>query len=68
MSSKFASPFMAKSPLTKKKLEEKIEETRKKAFIRSNSPSEEYEKSKEEKRAQRKLARLEKRKKRKEQK
>ena len=45
-----------------------IEETKKKAFIRSNSPSEQYEESKEEKRAQKKLARLEKRKKRKEQK
>ena len=64
---------MVKSPLDnkktkKEKLEEKIEETRKKAFIRSNSPSEEYEESPEERRAQRKLARLEKRKKRKEQK
>ncbi len=65
---KFSAPFMAKSPLFKKTLEEKIEETRKKAFIRSNSPSEQYEESKEEKRAQKKLARLEKRKKRKEQK
>ncbi len=65
---KFSTPFMAKSPLPKKTLDQKIEETRKKAFISSNSDSEEYEESPEERRAQRKLARLEKRKKRKEQK
>ena len=59
---------MAKSPLPKKKLEEKIKETEKKAFIRSNSPSEEYEESKEERRAQKKLKRLKRRQKRKEQK
>ena len=59
---------MAKSPLPKKTLDEKIEETRKEAFIRSNSPSEDYYPSPEEKRAQRKLDRLEKRKKRKERK
>jgi len=65
---KFSAPFMAKSPLFKKTLEEKIEETKKAAFIRSKSDSEDYEESPEERRAQRKLARLEKRKKRKEQK
>jgi len=54
-SSKFASPFMKKSPVDEKK---RLEELRKKAFIRSNSPSEEYEESPEEKRAQRKLKRL----------
>jgi len=43
------------------KLREKIEKTRKKAFIRSNSPSEDYEESRSEKRAQKKLARQEKR-------
>ena len=67
---KFSSPFMAKSPLPKKTLEEKIEETRKKAYMKGSPDytDEEHEESKEEKRAQRKLARLEKRKKRKEQK
>ena len=65
---KFSAPFMQKSPLPKKTLDEKIEETRKEAFIRSNSTSEGYYPSPEEKRAQRKLARLEKRKKRKERK
>ena len=54
-SSKFSSPFMAKNPVDEKK---KLEELRKKAFIRSNSTSEEYEESREEKRAQRKLKRL----------
>ena len=61
----FGSPFMAKSPLDQKtreqKLRKKIKETRKKAFIKSNSPSEDYEESKSEKRAQKKLARQEKR-------
>ena len=57
------------SPLDiRRSLEEKIEETRKKAFIRSNSPSEQYEESKEEKRAQKKLKRLNKRLAKKEQK
>ena len=67
---KFSSPFMAKSPLPKKTLEEKIEETRKKAYMKGSPDytDEEYEESPEERRAQRKLARLEKRKKRKEQK
>jgi|9_EtaG_2_1085328.scaffolds.fasta_scaffold00052_21 hypothetical protein len=54
---------LVSSPLNRKtreqKLREKIKETRKKAFIRSNSPSEEYEESRGEKRAQRKLARQE---------
>ena len=50
------------------KLKEKISETEKKAFIRSNYPSEEYEESPEEKRAQRKLKRLKRKLKRKEQK
>ena len=52
---------MAKSPLPKKKLEEKVETARRAAYIKSNSPSEEYEESKEEKRAQRKYKRLSKR-------
>jgi hypothetical protein len=55
---KFSSPFMAKSPLPKKKLEEKVEMARRAAFIRSKSESEDYEESKEEKRAQRKYKRL----------
>ena len=46
----------------------KLSETEKKAFIRSNSPSEQYEESKEEKRAQKKLKRLNKRLAKKEQK
>ena len=58
---KFSSPFMAKSPLPKKKLEEKVETARRAAYIKSNSPSEEYEESKEEKRAQKKYKRLRKR-------
>jgi len=54
---------MVKSPLDnkktkKEKLEEKISETEKKAFIRSNYPSQEYEESRSEKRAQKKLKRL----------
>ncbi len=63
---------MAKSPVDEKKrlkkLKEKIEETKKAAFIRSNSPSESYEESLEEKRAQKKLKRLEKKLDKKEQK
>ncbi len=59
---KFSSPFMAKSPVDEKKklekLRKEIKETEKKAFIRSNSPSEEYEESPEEIRAQKKLKRL----------
>ena len=62
MNYEFSSPFMAKSPLDKKhahqRSRETIEDTRKKAFMRSNYPSEEYEESPEEKRAQRKLKRL----------
>ena len=67
---KFSTPFMAKSPLPKKTLDQKIEETRKKAYMKGSPDytDEEYEASPEERRAQRKLARLEKRKKRKEQK
>ena len=67
MSSKFASPFMAKSPLgnTKRiqRLEDKIEETRRKAFMRGTPEytDEEYEETRSEKRAQKKLARQEKR-------
>jgi hypothetical protein len=53
---------MAKSPVDEKKklekLRKEIKETEKKAFIRSNSPSEEYEESPEEIRAQKKLKRL----------
>jgi hypothetical protein len=53
------------SPLNKnkkiEKLKEKISETEKKAFIRSNYPSEDYETSPEEIRAQKKLKRLNKR-------
>ncbi len=66
-SSEFASPFMAKSPLgnTKRiqRLEDKIEETRRKAFMRGTPEytDEEYEESPEEVRAQRKLKRLERR-------
>jgi hypothetical protein len=63
--SKHCTPINYGSPLNKnkreEKLKEKISETEKKAFIRSNYPSEEYEESKEEIRAQNKLARLEKR-------
>ena len=76
--SNFSSPFMAKSPLENKKreqrLKEKIEDTRKKAFMRGTPEytDEQYEESPEEIRAQKKLKRLEKRlkrvKKRKEQK
>ena len=59
---KFSSPFMAKNPVDEKnrleKLRKEIKETEKKAFIKSNSPSEEYEESPEEKIAQRKLKRL----------
>ena len=58
---KFSTPFMAKSPLPNKKLEEKVETARREAFIHSNSPSEEYEESKEEKSAQRRYKRLSKR-------
>jgi hypothetical protein len=43
------------------RLENKIEETKKKAFIRSNSPYEDFESSPEEGRAQKKLKRLNKR-------
>jgi len=53
---------MAKSPVDEKKklekLRKEIKETEKKAFIRSNSPSEEYEESPKEIRAQKKLKRL----------
>jgi len=53
---------MEKSPVDEKKklekLRKEIKETEKKAFIRSNSPSEEYEESPEEIRAQKKLKRL----------
>ena len=74
--SKYCTQYLTKSsPFNqeddKKKIEEinkKISETEKEAWIRSNSTSEGYYPSPEEKRAQRKLARLEKRKKRKEQK
>jgi hypothetical protein len=63
--SKHCTPINYGSPLNNnkktEKLKKKIEETRKKAFIRSNSPSEGYETSPEEKRAQKKLARQEKR-------
>jgi hypothetical protein len=63
--SKHCTPINYGSPLNNnkktEKLKKKIEETRKKAFIRSNSPSEEYEESKEEKRAQRRYKRLSKR-------
>jgi len=56
---------MARSPLNQKtreqKLRQKIKETRKKAFIKSNSSSEDYEKSRSEKRAEKKLSRQEKR-------
>jgi len=56
---------MARSPLNQKtreqKLRQKIKDTRKKAFIKSNSSSEEYEKSRSEKRAEKKLSRQEKR-------
>ena len=55
---KFSSPFMAKSPLPKKKMEEKVAMARRAAVIRSKSESEDYEESKEEKRAQRKYKRL----------
>ena len=58
---KFSTPFMAKSPLPKKTLEEKIKETKKAAFIRSKSDYADYEESPEERKAQKKLARLEKR-------
>jgi hypothetical protein len=78
MNYEFSSPFMAKSPLDNKKkeqkLREKIEDTRKKAFMRGTPEytDEEYEESPEEIIAQKKLKRLEKRlkrvKKRKEQK
>jgi acyl-coenzyme A synthetase/AMP-(fatty) acid ligase len=65
MSSNFTSPFMARSPLNQKtreqKLRQKIKDTRKKAFIKSNSSSEDYEKSRSEKRAEKKLSRQEKR-------
>ena len=60
------------TPLNNKKkiekLKEKISETEKKAFIRSNYPSEGYETSLEEIRAQKKLKRLNKRLAKKEQK
>ena len=60
------------TPLNNKKkiekLKEKILETEKKAFIRSNYPSEDYETSLEEIRAQKKLKRLNKRLAKKEQK
>jgi len=53
---------MAKNPVDEKnrleKLRKEIKETEKKAFIKSNSPSEEYEESPEEKIAQRKLKKL----------
>jgi hypothetical protein len=69
---KFSAPFMQKSPVDEKKkiqkLKEKISETEKKAFIRSNYPSEGYETSLEEIRAQKKLKRLNKRLAKKEQK
>lgn len=56
---------MAKNPVDEKKrikkLREKIKETKKAAFIKSKSDSEDYEESPEEKRAQDKLNRLEKR-------
>lgn len=65
MSSNFTSPFMARSPLNQKtreqKLRQKIKDTRKKAFIKSNLSSEDYEKSRSEKRAEKKLSRQEKR-------
>ncbi len=52
----------------KEKLEEKIEETRKKAYIRSKSSSEDFESSPGEGKAQKKLKRLNKRLAKKEQK
>jgi hypothetical protein len=63
----FSSPFMAKSPVSNKKreqrLREKIKETEKKAFMRGTPEylDDQYEESPEEIRAQRKLNRLEKR-------
>jgi len=45
----------------KKKLEAKIEKTQKEAFVRSKSESEQYEESRKERRAQKKLKRLNKR-------
>ena len=71
--SKHCGQYLTKSsPFNKnkkvEKLKEKISETEKKAFIRSNSPYEQYEESKEEKRAQKKLKRLNKRLAKKEQK
>jgi len=67
--SKHCTPINYGSPLNKnhgkkEKLNEKIKETEKKAFIRSNSSYEEYEESPEERRAQRKLKRLKRRQKR----
>ena len=67
---KFSTPFMAKSPLSKKKLEEKVEEARRAAYIKGTPEytGDEYEESKEEKRAQRRYKRLRKRLDKKEQK
>lgn len=70
--SKHCTPMNYGSPLNNnkrtEKLKEKISETEKKAFISSNYPSEVYEESKGEKRAQRKLKRLNRRLAKKEQK
>jgi endogenous inhibitor of DNA gyrase (YacG/DUF329 family) len=70
--SKHCTPINYGSPLNKnkkiEKLKEKISETEKKAFIRSNYPSEDHETSPEEIRAQKKLKRLNKRLAKKEQK
>ena len=63
----FSSPFMAKDPVKEKKrikkLREKVEKTRRKAFIKGTADytDEDFEESKGEKRAQDKLNRLEKR-------
>ena len=64
--SKHCTPINYGSPLNKNhgkegKLKDKILETEKKAFIRSNYPSDDYEESRSEKKAQRKLKRLKRR-------
>jgi hypothetical protein len=62
MSSKFASPFMQKSPVEEKnkleKLRKEVEMARRAAFIRSKSDSEDYEESPEENKAKRIYKRL----------
>ena len=73
MSSKFSSPFMAKSPLLEdkkkksraealakaaKETQEEAETAKRAAFIRSKSDSEDYEESPDEKKAQRKYKKL----------